>query len=206
MSYILDALKKSEQERALGAHVAQPVESIFSTAGAAPDASTPVKKIILVFVLLALITFFFYIAQRMFEHDVTSNVGEVEAVGILQENSTAFARDVVVNEAVASEAVSSEVVVSDVAAQQSASNKALVPVAVELAPNQLTSQLSPIKITSHIFSSQPSSRSIVANGIRLKEGDAIEPNVQVHQITHQGMIIRVHNALFIIDRSRGWSK
>lgn len=185
MSYILDALKKSEQERATSADSTQPVNRIFSAQNAVPERSLPVKEITLVLALLIPIVFFFYMNQNKVEveEDAVSNLGETS-------NKNAMAK----------------LVGSNMSKSLSTDAALAAPIAIELAPNQWASQLSPINITSHIFSSQPARRSIVSNGIRLKEGDSIEPNVWVHQITHQGMIIRIQNALFIINRSRGWSK
>ena len=79
-------------------------------------------------------------------------------------------------------------------------------IAVELAAKDTQSLIPNIDISSHIYSSLPARRSIVVNGERLAEADFITPNVQVKEITHQGMIIEVDGLSLVIDRSRGWSR
>jgi hypothetical protein len=79
-------------------------------------------------------------------------------------------------------------------------------IAVELAAKETQSLIPNINISSHIYSSLPTRRSIVVNGERLAETDFITPNVQIKEITHKGMIIEVDGLLLVIDRSRGWSR
>ena len=61
-------------------------------------------------------------------------------------------------------------------------------------------------ITSHIYSSQANRRSIVINNERLVEGDYVANQVQIKEITHQGMILNVDGLLFAVSRSRGWNR
>ena len=81
-----------------------------------------------------------------------------------------------------------------------------MPIAVEQAPEDVISLIPNIEISSHIFSSQPERRSIVVNGERLLEGDFIAPEVQVREVTHQGMVIDVNGWLLLVGRSRGWDR
>lgn len=76
----------------------------------------------------------------------------------------------------------------------------------EQASENLQSMIPNIEVSSHIYSSLPGRRSIVVNGQRLVETDFISPLVQVKEITHQGMVIDVDGSPLTIDRSRGWSR
>jgi hypothetical protein len=79
-------------------------------------------------------------------------------------------------------------------------------IAVEQASKSIQSLIPTLGISSHIYSSLVARRSIVVNGERLVEGDFISPQVQVKEITHQGMIIAVNDRSLIVSRSRGWSR
>jgi len=63
-----------------------------------------------------------------------------------------------------------------------------------------------LEITSHIYSSQATRRSIVVNGERLAEGDFVAGQIQVKEITHQGMVLKVKDSLLAVNRSRGWNR
>jgi general secretion pathway protein B len=68
------------------------------------------------------------------------------------------------------------------------------------------SKVPSISVTSHIYSSQADRRSIVVNDQRLVEGDFVANQVQVNEITPQGMILEVDGLLFAVSRSRGWNR
>ncbi len=72
-------------------------------------------------------------------------------------------------------------------------------------PAQL-SKVPSISVTSHIYSSQAIRRSIVVNDQRLVEGDFVANQVQIKEITSQGMILEVDGLLFAVNRSRGWNR
>jgi hypothetical protein len=79
-------------------------------------------------------------------------------------------------------------------------------ISAEQASDELQSMIPNIEVSSHIYSSLPGRRSIVVNGQRLIEADFINPQVQIKEITHQGMVIDVDGSPLKIDRSRGWSR
>jgi len=78
--------------------------------------------------------------------------------------------------------------------------------AVERASKNIQSLIPTLEISSHIYSSLAVRRSIVVNGERLVEGDFISPEIQVKEITQQGMIIDVNDWPLVVSRSRGWSR
>jgi hypothetical protein len=90
--------------------------------------------------------------------------------------------------------------------EESIVEEKLEVLSIEQANESLLSQIPNISITSHIYSSQAKRRSIVVNDERLVEGDFIAPQVQVEEITHQGMILKVNDSLLAVSRSRGWNR
>ena len=81
-----------------------------------------------------------------------------------------------------------------------------VVLSIEQAGDAEREKIPNISITSHIYSSQAKRRSIVVNNERLVEGDFVSPQVQVQEITHQGMILKVNDSLLAVSRSRGWNR
>ncbi|OUS40839.1 hypothetical protein A9R00_03965 [Oleispira antarctica] len=79
-------------------------------------------------------------------------------------------------------------------------------IGIEQASDSLLDQMPDLVITSHIYSSQAKRRSIVVNGERLAEGDFVVGQIQVKEITHQGMVLKVKNSLLAVNRSRGWNR
>ena len=77
-------------------------------------------------------------------------------------------------------------------------------IAIEDAEVAVSSLVPSLSITSHIFSTQAQRRSIVVNGQRLIEGDYVAAGIRVHEITSKGMVINVNGDLLAISRSRGW--
>lgn len=214
MSYILQALKKSEQERELAAHRAPLlVEDTAEEAGESPTDDHSVSMIPMsiyawlgaLVIILLLITVF---VQQQFGiiHDDSSKSQEMFVVKESTLESVQpplVAQEVVVQKVVMHE----QVVAVQKAVVQTESAKIIAPImALEQASEEVQSSVPNIDITSHIFSSLPGRRSIVVNGQRLVETDFIAPLVQIKEITHKGMIINVDGLLLAVDRSRGWSR
>lgn len=214
MSYILQALKKSEQERELAAHRAPLlVENTAEEAGESPTDDHNVSIIPMsiyawlgaLVIILLLITVF---VQQQFGiiHDDSSKSQKMSVVKESTLESVQpplVAQEVVVQKVVMHE----QVVAVQKAVVQAESAKIIAPImALEQASEEVQSSVPNIDITSHIFSSLPGRRSIVVNGQRLVETDFIAPLVQIKEITHKGMIINVDGLLLAVDRSRGWSR
>lgn len=86
------------------------------------------------------------------------------------------------------------------------SNKSIEVLRIEQAGDAELAMIPNISITSHIYSSQAKRRSIVVNDERLVEGDFVFPRVQIQEITHKGMILKVNDSLLAVSRSRGWNQ
>lgn len=187
MSYILDALKKSELERAQKAQ--QQTEFPASQNQTQPPAQAQFDErsretswaLKAVYLLLAVLSVF-----------VLLKIFEVPRESVYVSENQSSQDSSIINNQGATNTVSSETVLKDTA------------IAIEQAPKEVLNQLPTMSISSHIYSTQANRRSIVVNDQRLVEGDFVSPGIQVQQITNQGMIILTHGRLLIVSRSRGW--
>lgn len=201
MSYILDALKKSEQQRqhAQLSDVATAVsesggqsesedvpECSMQTDAAVQESTTKqgaaAMTVAVVVFIAVLITVFVAVQDEQPPLVAKENLPVHEALSVpeFEENSASDAAPVVNN--------SQKVSVIDIAA----------------ADAELSRGVPAMEITSHIYSSVAAKRSIVVNGQRLTEGDGVFPGILIEEITTSGMVINYRNRLLRIDRSRGW--
>lgn len=60
--------------------------------------------------------------------------------------------------------------------------------------------------SSHMYSSMPRFRSIIINGKRLKEGQYLNEELQVREITESGVIMSFGNTLFEVDVLGRWAQ
>lgn len=211
MSYILEALKKSERERETSnlETAAPAIESPFHAGvTSAPRGSYWwVIGFIASFVCIAFILIKFGRIEVSEEAQVQSaNVnGELiqqkQSVKQIERSITAVD---IPEEAVVKDIVKEVAETHDVSTVQP---QIMQPaIAAEQAPENIQSLLPIIEVSSHIYSSLAERRSIVVNGERLVEADFITPEVQVKEITHQGMIVKVEGWSLVVSRSRGWSR
>lgn len=197
MSYILQALKKSEQERALAAGLeVDPadgvVKSVNDVEGKRESASSwPLYAIYLTLLsVMLLILWQILVSDKEIQYEES---GQDTRMDVRQEIVTASAEKIEMsNEAFEAQQVKNP-------AQAEVIN-------LERAPKEILEQIPKIEITSHIYSTDASRRSIVVNAKRLVEGDFIAPNLFLKQITAQGMIVDIQGWLLLIDRSRGWDQ
>jgi len=57
----------------------------------------------------------------------------------------------------------------------------------------------------HVYSSKPSSRSVIINGEAMSEGDVIVQGLNVVEITPSGVVFSLHDELFRMDILQDWS-
>jgi general secretion pathway protein B len=222
MSYILQALRKSEQERELAAQNSDVINENSTTpasfnrqfdrliADSSVDSqgekSIPVVAYGWLGALCFLILFIAgYLYPKAISPQAESLVVEQERIsGSIVHKTTV--EEIEVKKATVKKVLVQEDIIPKVLISEPSPQFITPKIAVELAAKDTQSLIPNINISSHIFSSLPARRSIVVNGERLAETDFITPNVQVKEITHQGMIIEVDGLSLVIDRSRGWSR
>lgn len=200
MSYILDALKKSEQQRQ-----AQLPEKDLATndigktivSEAVQDGSNAPVNGKLLMTLFAVLVVFFLLIWNMAGDDVPA-----------KQVAPVIAPQAFISEEPAKPAQSAQLEAKSVPAvipnTTTAPENILQEVDIFAADPVVSQGIPAIAITSHIYSSLAAKRSIVVNDQRLQEGDGIAPGIVIESITPKGMVIRYKNNLLSVDRGRGW--
>jgi len=219
MSYILQALKKSEQEReqlsSSKEGTVKPSSSSVENAGMASVDGRQNEAIQSVvnwrLMILATLSLLLIIAMGYFNQNPETETTIERKVAVSPVEQVKLNKEIKRSEILIDELNTS---VAD--KQSNSPAKAVIienqpqvirpTIAVEQASKSIQSLIPTLDISSHIYSSLAARRSIVVNGERLVEGDFISPQVQVKEITHQGMIIAVNDRSLIVSRSRGWSR
>lgn len=206
MSYILDALKKSEEERQKN----QP-EREFSTVAISPasrvqDVSAGQKWLPVIALLLLLLLILIVLLlwrNTPTEPAVAPVTVPIEKVAVtdIEENSTPVKVPDTVDE-------------TPGAVMSSATLQAPVaPVAVSVvpkagksgaAPVEALKQIPTLNITGHLYSSVPSKRTVTMNDRVWKEGDTLTQGVSIKEITKDGLSLDVSGWTVFVGRSRGW--
>ena len=200
MSYILDALKKSEQERGHGS--APGVQTLHSSSLSYHTASTPLWPYLLLgAVLVNLAALVFFMMDR--ETDGTPALQRVAVTQAADETGTAqqpAARPAALVPQVepADDTVYKPVSMPDrqrpppvVAAPtppiKTAQSGASVVEMDEL-PFDLLQQIPAMEFSAHVYSSNPVQRSLVINGRFMEEGDYLSGDLYLSEITRDGAI------------------
>ena len=237
MSYILEALKKSELEReqldmSSGSGEVLASADLTSISNSPPVTSEQRSLVaiygLVIVILVSVLVYLLIKPSVSLPLTPSSNVRETVAEAPLEsvsdiENSLVSSDDLLLIEAephalpeaepeiveatlVEPKLVKIAVAEKENVVEESVVEEKLEVLSIEQANESLLNQIPNISITSHIYSSQAKRRSIVVNDERLVEGDFIAPQVQVEEITHQGMILKVNDSLLAVSRSRGWNR
>lgn len=222
MSYILEALKKSDQERKRGdvpglqtVHIPLAVESKS-------------HRLLYVFIAVLLLALAFVLGLLL------SGNNEQLATEVIQydEEKSDVSRSMPLHQPANKESLSEQTVLKtaqvianpglpvketspSVALSESAENVGKVihsqlhdemdiPYLHEL-PEHIQQAVPHMGFAGHVFSSTPSSRSVIINGASMSEGDTIIAGLAVEQITASGVIFKRNGELFRVDILQDWS-
>ena len=72
-------------------------------------------------------------------------------------------------------------------------------------PDYQQQSIPEMKFAGHVYSSTPSSRSIIINNGAVSEGDNIMPGLKVELITSNGVVFKFQDTLFKMDILQDWS-
>lgn len=231
MSYILAALKKSELERkqletdsddkaaAQVSALSKPYE--LSASSEARVVNMTSVSLFVMAALIVLLSYWLLDYKELFSSASGSVIKDSSIHNSLKDNSlkgnSLKDKSVIIAEPSAHEVLKRDEVTESAAIEHAVMEPTAVRAAVieestvEVIDIEQADQAQLIKIpsliiTSHIYSSQANRRSIVINNERLVEGDYVANQVQIKEITHQGMILNVDGLLFAVSRSRGWNR
>lgn len=209
MSYILDALKKSEQER--GNSSIPSVQTIHSSSLNYADKKTAWPYVLIAALLLNLAAILYYVAVKDNDDipattdeskDKVQQITTTETIANPIIEKSVDARPVKTNIGEHEKAFTSETdhmttprqkTVPEPKAQQT-NNKTIVEF-YDL-PESIKQQLPAIIISAHVYSTNPAHRSIVINNNFLEEGEYILDDLVLYEITSDGAIFSYHETLF----------
>jgi general secretion pathway protein B len=221
MSYILDALKKSDQERQQGAS-----PNLHSTHGPIigqrrnSSSIFKLKKFLLIsggVVLFCIVLGIFFFRQHLFFSEQASIKTPDAALlsAASQAPTTSPLTQVANQDAEKNEATSQNVTViekdkvllsiavnestldppTSIAAETPQTSAPLLPLLEDL-PAALQAEIPHLKFAGHTYSKKPSQRIIIINDKILREGDMIAPRTFLKEITWEGVTIESNNILF----------
>jgi general secretion pathway protein B len=205
MSYILDALKKSDQERKQGDVPDLQTVHIPVTLETGP-ARWP--YVVIVFLMLSLafvlgtlrpweaepVTPVTHHVKKPVEQEISVedslSVEQAEIASKINLHQQQAAVPVVEKQVIAKEAPSLDIV--------------SVPHLSEM-PAMVQQAIPDMVFAGHVFSSHVEQRSVIINNHYMNEGDVVIGDLKVEQITQKGIVFKYNEHLFRIDILQDWS-
>jgi len=227
MSYILDALKKSDQERKRG-----DVPNL-QTVHIPMNAETQTPVLLYGFILFLIIALAFVIGlfvsnqqsdaiqiknNHLQEKQVVSEAIVLPSIQKVEKSPELVVKDKVakpINMAPLQQ-LSEEVIQKDTRIRlkpaQVDKNKSgintldldNIPYLHEL-PDYRQQSVPEMSFAGHVYSAVPSSRSVIINDVAMSEGEVIVQGLNVVEITPGGVVFSLHNELFRMDILQDWS-
>jgi len=209
VSYILDALKKSEEERRQNAPERGTPAQIMQAPATSSAATPPWLIALVVGLLLAVVVMAGYLMSRStpepvstaplsVERPVTEAVSGGDVPQAKPDPEPADARPVKQEETMTSTLAEP---VSPVAVVETS----LAPAPKTGAPPEAQLRTIPtLDITGHLYSSVPERRSVTMNNRVWREGDVVTGGIRIKEITKDGLTLDVSGWTVFVSRSRGW--
>lgn len=235
MSYILDALKKSDLQRKQGD--VPTLQTVHLPAR--PQGNTPrvLYGVIALLLLLLMFVLGYLFSQQFFQSKNESSTvalpatpdkfeepAEPVARAQLDKQSTAGAGSELSRAAaIQHQSSAGEISLSDETAVQKSSAEKFSAIDVPPSGNQLREpnlmdipylhelpdyqqQSIPVmEFAGHVYSSDPSSRSVIINGQFMEQGDNLMPGLRIESITINGVVFAYKDTLFRVDILQDWS-
>ena len=187
MSYILDALNKSEQERARKR--APGLAALHGDQGRTSFRLKHFLIILLVLIGVNLVGLFAIFGDRLTPADEQPIVSAVEPekIDLPPESESALLISPVPS-------VAQPLTVSDYDA-----------VPLQELPSQLRARLPAIEITAHIYASDAELRMVKIDGVSRHEGDVLGADFRLLEITETGVVLEFEGQAYILDIVEDWA-
>lgn len=219
MSYILDALKKSEQERGHGN--IPDVQTVHSSSLNYRNEKRTIWPYILITVVsLNLLAITYFIVNKEDAAGTQDVIQAVETTHVAEEKIIAAAElepyIEPVSEDLSIPAVKQSGVKQAAIIQPPATEPIVKSKAVESAeykpsivdfyelPESIKQQLPVINISAHVYSSNPLQRSVVINNNFMEEGEYVLDGLILYEITNDGAIFNYQGTMFNYGVVSGW--
>ena len=208
MSYILDALKKSDQERKQG-----DVPNLQTVhLAVVPEQKSPWPMYVLILFLLMSLAFVIGILiSEKNELGLMSEKNKVQLpVASVQHEAKIIEKKKIVSvepeDAISQEKAVITAVITRDSQSKSIQGSEFSEIAYLHELHDYQQQLIPeMSFAGHVYSSVASSRSIIINGRVMSEGESLMEGMVVEKITSNGVVFRFNDLLFRVDVLQDWS-
>ncbi len=216
MSYILDALKKSEQERGHGN--IPDVQTVHSSGLNYRNETRKIWPYILIAaVTLNLLAITYFITTK---NDTSSNQKIVQATPAHEKSITEYIATEPVQEISTVANTTDETVIANPTPNRRPANKPQIVAPKEEPityannemnvidfyelPESIKLQLPVFNISAHVYSSNPQQRSVVINNNFMEEGEYVLDGLILYEITSDGVIFNYQGTMFSYGVISGW--
>ena len=209
MSYILDALNKSEQEKT---ETKTPGLNTVHQRVERPASGTPHRWQIIFGVILTLnvaaLAAWYFTSGDSAETEMTVQPPPRSSLPAIVENTPAASRSQ--SQSVERQGPQSPTVVRPEPARNTRQVQQAMPIqrASATVPRTVTvdarTRLAAIRFSSHIFAADQALRMVVVDGQRMKEGDTLSGGIRLEQITEDGVIFQHNGTRYPIDVLSQW--
>ena len=221
MSYILDALKKSEQERGRGS--APSVQTLHTIGIDSPTSRThywPHVLLFAVFVNLGALLYFIISDTRedsaieaprtLIQTDPTTVAVTQAATAAVATESLAPVDEDVFYKRITMPSVAQTVAQATPKVIETTAAPAYSPAEASLLqrdelPESIQQHIPIMEFSAHVYSSNPMHRSIVINGRYMEEGDQLASDLTLSEITPKGAIFDFQGQLFHQNVVSAWN-
>lgn len=211
MSYILDALKKSEQDRGNGS--VPNIQTIHSSALNYHQSDRPVWPWILIAALIINVFILVYFLKPATHTENTQPVANptTNENNLVPQNSRVAESRALAAPIIAAPAITRAL--PEMAAPLAENNftapatrpETKMLVDIDELPADVRQQIPDMVFSAHVYSSAPAQRSLVINNRFMEEGDAVGYDLTLVEITRHGAIFNFREHRFSVSVLSGWS-
>ena len=202
MSYILDALNKSEQEKT---ETKTPGLNTVHQRVERPDSRTPQRWQIIVGVILTLnvaaLAAWYFTSGDAADTEMTVQPPPRSSLPAITENTPAASQSV---ERQRPTVVRQETARDTRQVQQAMPIQRASATVSRTVTVDASTRLAAIRFSSHIFAADQALRMVVVDGQRMKEGDTLSGGIRLEQITEDGVIFQHNGTRYPIDVLSQW--
>lgn len=198
MSYILDALNKSERERER--HQPPGLNSVHHKHDRSPGRRSALWRWLAGLSLLAVINILLVGYWMSNETPAPAESrAETDTPGLEEQTDDTVSPTAPTARSPSNETVSE----GDLITPSDAG--AIQPVRISALPTSVQEQIPDLSFTSHIYSDEPSLRGVTINNRYVREGDSLGSDLTLMEITEEGVVLRYRQYTFKMSVIRDWS-
>lgn len=206
MSYILDALKKSEKERGNGSIPG--VQTVHSSSiNYHQEKRTIWPWLLIALIIINLVAVVYFIQRTNTIEDITTTQMEKNNQIISPVNlQVEPASPLNISTATQTRPIQEEIAVVDTQPIQQKTYAAPTPETVDLydLPLSVRQYIPEMKFSAHVYSSNPLQRSLVINNRFMEEGSQINNDLTLREITTDGAVFEFQGYRFSTSVLSGW--